>query len=154
MALKKGEKRLLMLLAPVVLIFLLDQLGVFGKKSKEVIDQTKTAITKTVAKVAQEARSEFGASSPSSVKKYDTWGRDPFATPEFENEQAAARRAASALVLKGIFKSGDRTFVMINDVVLEPGQEKKGIRLESIEGRKVVCRRGGQTYTLQWRERK
>ncbi len=150
MALKKNEKRLLIALAPVVLIFVLDRLGLFSKKKPTIIDKTKTVITNTYSKIAEGKDASSARKNALAVQRFDTWGRDPFATPELESQKAAAGR----LNLKGMFWIDGKPYVLINDVVLSEGQEKKGIKVERIEGKTVHCRRGGQSITLQWSAKK
>jgi hypothetical protein len=145
--LKKSEKTMLILLGGVIAVaipyFILS-----GKKKPKVIAQTRDKISQTIAQVVEKKGSSDKANM--AAVQYGDWGRDPFSTPELESQKAAASR----LVLKGIFISDGQPFALINDVILAAGQEKKGIKVERIEGKKVVCRRGGQQVTLQWSERK
>jgi len=150
MPLKKNEKRLLLALVPVLLIFVLDRLGLFSKKKPTIIDKTKTAITNTYTKIAEGKGTPSAQKKAITIQRFETWGRDPFATPELESQKAAAAR----LNLKGMFWMDGRPYVLINDVVLAEGQEKKGIKVERIEGKTVYCRRGGQSITLQWSAKK
>ena len=153
MQLKKNEKRMLIVLGVVVAIAIPFQL-LTGRKKPAVVQKTKEQITATVNRVGIAVASSKAAGRPVAAEWFDTWGRDPFSSPEIEREKIAAQRAAARLVLKGIFWTDGKPFAMINDVVLAEGQEKKGIRVDRIEGRKVICRRGGQLYTLQWSQSK
>jgi hypothetical protein len=150
MALKKNEKRMLLLLIPVLLIFVLDRFGLFSKKKSTAVDKTKTVIKSTYTKIAEGKGASSADSRPLAAQHIDSWGRDPFATPELESQKAASAR----LNLKGMFWMDGKPYVLINDVVLAEGQEKKGIKVQRIEGKKVYCQRGGQSITLQWSEKK
>jgi hypothetical protein len=81
---------------------------------------------------------------------FNTWGkRDPFSKPQAVL-QAEAAASSSPVVVKGIIWMKGKPYVLINDVILTAGEEKKGIRIDKIEGSKVYCRKGGNSYTLQW----
>ena len=153
MQLKKSEKRMLIVLGVVVAVAVPFQL-LTGRKKPAVVQKTREQISETVSRVGLGPVPSRTAGRPLAAERFDSWGRDPFASPEIEREKIAAQRAAARLVLKGIFWTDGKPFAMINDVVLSEGEEKKGIRVERIEGRKVVCRRGGQTANLQWSEPK
>jgi type II secretory pathway component PulC len=56
------------------------------------------------------------------------------------------------VVLKGIFWEAGKAYVLIDDYVLSEGEEEGGIKVEKIEGKNVICRKGGRQFTLQWRE--
>lgn len=134
---------------PVLLIFVLDRLGLFSKKKQNVVQDAKSTIVKTIDKVKTEVKSEKDVRSDSALH-YDSWGRDPFSTPELEKRKAGA----SSLNLKGMFWMDGKPYVLINDVVLSEGEEKKGIKVNRIDGKKVYCTRGGQSITLQWSEKR
>jgi hypothetical protein len=153
MALQAREKKMLMFAGPVaVLLLVLNFMGVFGGKSKS----SGKAVAKAKAKVSQMAKAvagkddaagSAGAASSGSLR-YDTWGnRDPFSKPVFRNQPQS-----TPIHVKGIIWKNGKPYVLINDVVLAVGEEKDGIRVDRIDGKKVFCRKGGSMYTLQWSE--
>lgn len=134
--------------------------GVFqiltGGKSKaskgvsQMAEKTISRVAETVAKTVQGERG-LKKTMVSGLVKYDTWGeRDPFSKPELPG--AAKASSSAPLHVRGIVWMQGKPYVLINDVILTVGEEKKGIRVEGIEGRKVFCRKGGKMYTLQWSE--
>jgi hypothetical protein len=154
MALQKREKTMLMVLGVVVVVFVL-YMVLSGGKSKQA-----TSVQAIVQKTAGQLGVESAVSrKPASALKYadredsllfNTWGkRDPFSKPQVVL-QAEAAAATSPVVVKGIIWMKGKPYVLINDVILTAGEEKKGIRIDKIEGNKVFCRRGGNSYTLQW----
>ncbi len=153
MALKKSEKRLLLILSAVVLVFLINQLISNGKKKN---GAQKSGITAKVEKIIPSLKSETVRAEKKEVAKknveYDSWGKDPFMIQRVSIQQAAeAASIDSSLQLKGIIRKGQNVYALINDQIISVGEEKDGIRVESIEGKEVVCVKNGVRITLQWK---
>jgi hypothetical protein len=152
MALQAREKKLLMIVGPVLaLILILNFMGVFGGKSKsagKAVDRAKARVTKVAQTVAGKAQTPAHVAVPGSGGPSAGWGdRDPFSKPVFRNQPQE-----TPVHVKGIIWKNGKPYVLINDVVLAVGEEKDGIRVDRIEGKRVYCRRGGSMYTLQWSE--
>lgn len=154
MALKKSEKRLLLILSVVVAVFLVNQI-ISGGKKKAAQQQTVTAAKggNTVPAMKGGTEAAGGTVQKTAVKgkvSYDSWGRDPFYSPNPAVKQAAAT-IESSLKLNGIIRKGQKVYALINDTIIGPGEEKDGIRVEKIEGKTVVCVKNGVRVTLEWK---
>jgi hypothetical protein len=156
MALQKREKTMLTVLGVVVVAVVLFQVltggkSKAGKEAALVAKKTASQVTRTVAGLT---KTEGVGKPPADAAGplYADWGsRDPFSKPEFEIQGGAAGQG-SPLNVKGIVWMQGKPYVLINDVILTIGEEKKGIRIDRIEGRKVFCRKGGKMFTLLWSE--
>lgn len=157
MALSEREKKMLKLLIPTVIVAGVIQFGPFGKK-KAPPPTTQPKGPSPIAKIPGvekivPSQPRATAGRPLTFQEFPTWGtRDPFSEPEFPSVLVPKPPPVVGLSLKGIVWIGDTPYVLINGEIIRVGEEKKGIRVERVEGRKVVCRRGGKTYTLEWRE--
>jgi hypothetical protein len=159
MALKKSEKRLLVILGVAVLVFLFDRF-VLSKGDKESEDIKKTPPKKVVSTVVPNTESSETTSQLSSrtqLKHFEEWGKDPFSINRFKSpsevsSSSGQKVAKSSVKLKGIFWKEGETFVLINDFILGEGEENKGLRVEKINGTEVLCSRGNRTFKLTWRE--
>jgi hypothetical protein len=157
MALKKSEKRMLIILAVVVVAA-----GIF-----KLIDKPKNV--KPVSEIGQNSQIQKSGQTniPQSqvlppdtnnskknveLKKYDSWGRDPFTIVKPPSPPKKIPPVKIDVVLKGIFWESGKAYVLIDDYVLAEGEEEGGIKVEKIEGKSVICRKGGRQFTLQWRE--
>jgi hypothetical protein len=155
MALQKRERTMLLVLGGVVVAAGLFQL-LSGGKSKPAVKNVKNLVEKTATQLGA-----LKAAPPKSAGSYryeneadsirlNTWGaRDPFSKP-VPVLQAEAAASGPSIVVKGIIWMQGKPYVLINDVVLTVGEEKKGIRIDKIVGRKVYCRKGGESFILQW----
>ena len=82
-----------------------------------------------------------GALTPK-VLPPETWGADPFVRDwVMVNELANLR-------LKAITLGGDRPYALINDQILQIGDEISGKRVAKIESDNVTLEQGGRTFTL------
>jgi len=82
-----------------------------------------------------------GALTPK-VLPPETWGADPFVRDwVMVNELANLR-------LKAITLGGDRPYALINDQILQIGDEISGKRVTKIESDNVTLEQGGRTFTL------
>jgi hypothetical protein len=154
MAMQKREKTMLMVLGGVVVAFVSYQV-LSGGKSKPVTG-IKSLVEKTAGQLGAESLTSrkpaaaFKYASEADSLQYNTWGkRNPFSKPQ-DVLIAEAAAAGAPVVVKGIIWMQGRPYVLINDVILTAGEEKKGIRVDRIEGRNVYCRKGGKSYNLQW----
>ncbi|MBN1550373.1 hypothetical protein JW979_02840 [bacterium] len=158
MALQKSEKRTLMIGGAVLAIGLVYILATSNKDDAKPGKTPKAAVSKIAKPLASITGSEKKDKKEEVAEihqvQYASWGRDPFldrkkaASAQVWKEQEEIKN----LVLKGIIRMGNKSYVMINDVILTVGQEKDGIYVESIEGNLVTCRRSGKTFTLEWKE--
>jgi hypothetical protein len=82
-----------------------------------------------------------GALAPK-VMLPETWGTDPFV-----RDWVMVNELAN-LKLKAITLGGDRPYALINDQILQAGDEISGKRIVSIESDKVTLEQGGRTFTL------
>jgi hypothetical protein len=157
MALQKREKTMLMFLGGVVVVAVLFQVLTGGKSKagKEAALIAKKTAGQITGAVAGLAKPESVGKRPADAAntQYSAWSaRDPFSRPEFEIQRGKAGQGGSPLTVKGIVWMRGSPYVLINDVILTVGEEKKGIRVDRIEGRKVFCRKGGKMFTLLWSE--
>jgi hypothetical protein len=151
MQLKKSEKRMLMLLIPTVIIAAVVML-MPSKKSK-----VKKAVAATTGKLTQSVAKLTGSVADTRKSAVDTlhfasWGeRDPFSKPQYTPYPSKRGDGEGpGLRVKGIVWMQGRPYVLINDQVLGVGEEKRGLRVERIEGKKIICRKGGKMITLTW----
>lgn len=90
---------------------------------------------------AQPAKTTTGALTPK-VLPPETWGTDPFVRDwVMVNELANLR-------LKAITLGGDRPYALINDQILQVGDEIGGKRVAKIESDNVTLEQGGRAFTL------
>ncbi len=151
MALKKSEKRLLIILGVAVFGFLFDRFVLSGGDKNDAaanvvqsVDQNPNMILAGVVSPDPVAASDEDSQS----SQFETWGRDPFSlTSSGDNSNTESRP-----VLKGIFWNQDQPYVLINNLVLGEGEEAEGVRVEEIREEEVLCYRGGQSFILHWRE--
>ena len=106
-----------------------------GAKAKAV--QPAPAATDTAAKPAEIT----GALTPK-VLPPETWGADPFV-----RDWVMVNELAN-LKLKAITLGGDRPYALINDQILQIGDEISGKRVAKIESDNVTLEQGGRTFTL------
>ena len=71
----------------------------------------------------------------------ETWGTDPFV-----RDWVMVNELAN-LKLKAITLGGDHPYALINDQILQVGDEISGKRIVSIESDKVTLEQGGRTFT-------
>lgn len=72
----------------------------------------------------------------------ENWGSDPFVRDWMLVNELAN------LSLKAITLGGDQSYALINDQILQEGDEISGKRIVSIESDKVTLEQGGRTFTL------
>ena len=106
-----------------------------GAKAKAV--QPAPAATDTAAKPVETT----GALTPK-VLPPETWGSDPFV-----RDWVMVNELAN-LKLKAITLGGERPYALINDQILQVGDEISGKRVTKIESDNVTLEQGGRTFTL------
>lgn len=106
-----------------------------GAKAKAV--QPAPAATDTAAKPAEIT----GALTPK-VLPPETWGADPFV-----RDWVMVNELVN-LKLKAITLGGERPYALINDQILQVGDEISGKRVAKIESDNVTLEQGGRTFTL------
>jgi len=72
----------------------------------------------------------------------ETWSSDPFV-----RDWVMVNELAN-LKLKAITLGGDQPYALINDQILQIGDEISGKRVAQIESEKVTLEQGGRTFTL------
>ena len=72
----------------------------------------------------------------------ETWGTDPFV-----RDWVMVNELAN-LKLKAITLGGDHPYALINDQILQVGDEISGKRVAKIESDNVTLEQGGRTFTL------
>jgi hypothetical protein len=73
----------------------------------------------------------------------ETWGTDPFVRDWIMVNELAN------FSLKAITLGGDRAYALINDQIVEEGDQISGKRIVRIESDRVTLEQGGRTFTLQ-----
>jgi hypothetical protein len=154
MALQKREKNMLLILGGVAVVAVLFQVLTGGKSKtgQDVTQIVKTTAGKLTGLVSGESPKGLVTPLPPDTAggHYNAWGsRDPFSKPEFEI-QPGKPGAGETITIKGVVWMGGKPYVLINDMILTLGEEKKGYRVERIEGGKVFIRKGGKMVTLLW----
>ncbi len=165
MALKKSEKRLLIILGVVVIGFLIYQFVLSGGKENNVIQQNVQNVAPTQVKSNTLLA---GVVSPNPVEAnielpmeyFESWGRDPFflidnkpvPATSSNNGSVTTKESKPKPVLKGIFWKSNKPYVLLDDLILSEGEEAEGIKVEKVNGSEVLCSQGSQSFTLYWRE--
>src|SRR5512136_1568023 len=132
MALQKREKKMLMIAGPVLaLVLVLNFMGVFDpKKAAEtpnLANKTINRVTETVTN-AVKGEGQSARKGTAGLVQYDKWAdRDPFSKPIFSGVNAPKAQSSSPLKLNGVIWMQGKPYVLINDVILTVGEEKKGI---------------------------
>ena len=106
-----------------------------GAKAKAV--QPAPTATDTAAKPAEIT----GALTPK-VLPPETWGADPFV-----RDWVMVNELVN-LKLKAITLGGERPYALVNDQILQVGDELSGKRVAKIESDNVTLEQGGRTFTL------
>ena len=101
------------------------------------VQPAPTATTDTAAKPADTT----GALTPK-VLPPETWGADPFV-----RDWVMVNELAN-LKLKAITLGGEHPYALINDQILQIGDEISGKRVTKIESDNVTLEQGGRTFTL------
>jgi hypothetical protein len=83
-----------------------------------------------------------GAVTPIAPGQPETWGGDPFVRDWIMVNELAN------LSLKAITLGGERAYALINNQILEEGDQISGKRIVKIESDKVTLEQGGRTFTL------
>ena len=164
MALKKSEKRLFVVLGVFILIFLVDQFMLGSDKSEKASPGVKlkdkgTELVKSVVPTSSDAQANAASLSTLPDKKYfEDWGRNPFASSKPKPVTRSTSRTGKKKVevkkpeLQGFFWKQGKAYVLVDKVILTEGEEKEGLRIDKIQDKEVLCSKGGQTFTLYWRE--
>lgn len=79
---------------------------------------------------------------PAEPRQPETWGTDPFVRDWVMVNELAE------LNLNAITIGGERAYALINDQILEVGDNISGKRIVSIDADKVVLEQGGRTFNL------
>jgi hypothetical protein len=157
---KKSEKRLLIVMGLAVVIFLVDRF-VLGKKKDGDIKNSNLKTTASTVKPLSVLKSGKGSQSlnlagKNKTKYFTDWGRDPFQISVKPPTQIRTGEVQKVRIrkpkLKGIFWKQGKGYVLLDDLILAEGEEKRGIRVVSIGIKEVLCRKAGNLFTLYWRE--
>lgn len=162
MALKKSEKRMLIILGIVALGFLIDRVFLTdGEKEKKVKDSPKKSAAQKINDMVlnKQVNNTDNIKKPvkilSSKMQFDNWGRDPFSKLQNRKKDKIIDTAKTKIVypkrvLKGFFTRGNKLYVLIDKLVLAEGEEKEGLKVLKIENNVVYCRELNRTFTLYW----
>ncbi len=160
MALKKSEKRLLIILGIAAAVFLVDKFIIEKKKKDAPAPQAQQNAPVPQAEIALKTPPK----SSSIRTVYNGWGKDPFYLPQKDHTGSSAGAAAVKAPqkseiktaplpeLKGMFWKEGKTYVLIGDAVIAEGEENEGLKIEKVEGKTVFCRQGNRSFTLFWSE--
>ncbi len=88
------------------------------------------------------APAQPAAWDPNAVRPSESWGTDPYVRDWVMVNELAE------LNLKAITIGGERAYVLINDQILEEGDQISNKRIVLIEPDKVTLEQGGRTFTL------
>ena len=93
---------------------------------------------------ATDADTETGlpGDAAAAERQPETWGSDPFVRDWVMTSELAE------MSLRAITIGGDKAYALINDQILEVGDEISGKRVVAIESEKVVLEQGGRTFDL------
>lgn len=108
---------------------------------------TAKAATTPAAKVLEPVAAAPAANTMTKVSatapmQPESWGSDPFVRDWMLVNELAS------LSLKAITLGGDQSYALINDQILQEGDEISGKRIVRIESDKVTLEQGGRTFTL------
>lgn len=159
MALKKNEKRMLMILGVVVSAAIINYV-ISGSSNKKPQVSKSDSIKKEMESVPAQTLPKTTPSIANfevKVKRFDNWGRDPFSIVPAQKTvsfaaQSKKKEETPKPKLKGIFWKQGRAYVLLDDFILREGEEKKGILVQKVQGTEVLCSQGNQSFTLRWRE--
>jgi hypothetical protein len=163
-ALKKGEKRLFVVLGVFIVIFLVDQFILSSDKSEKAAPSVKlkdkgTQMVKSVLEASPDAGAAVASLGTLPDKKhFDDWGRDPFTGSKPQSVARTGSRSEKKKVevkkpeLQGFFWKQGKAYVLVDKIILTEGEEKEGLRIDKIQDKEVLCSKGGHTFTLYWRE--
>ena len=165
MALKKSEKRLMVILGIVVAVFLIDQFIISsGDEEASTVKPGAASLNKLLKRSALSKLNSVEGSAVPKIskiegKRFETWGRDPFMVPKTAggiygstSGQSGGGKQKGGPKLQGFLWKKGKAYVLIDDAVLSEGEEKDGLRVERIRDKEVLCSKGGRTFTLYWRE--
>jgi hypothetical protein len=96
----------------------------------------------TPAPAAAAGDTTAAVASPLAPRAPESWGTDPFVRDWIMINEL------SNLSLKAVTMGGDRAYALINDQILEEGDQISGKRIAKIESDKVTLEQGGRTFTL------
>ncbi|UCG43780.1 MAG: hypothetical protein JSU73_03965 [candidate division WOR-3 bacterium] len=83
-----------------------------------------------------------GAEAETPAKQPETWGGDPFVR-DWVMTSELAEMSLSAITI-----GGDKAYALINNQILEVGDQISGKRIIEIQDEQVVLEQGGRTFTL------
>jgi hypothetical protein len=104
--------------------------------------KAKTADPAPTAKAGTAKPAEAAGALTPKVLPPETWGTDPFV-----RDWVMVNELAN-LKLKAITLGGESPYALINDQILQVGDEISGKRIASIESDYVTLEQGGRTFTL------
>lgn len=102
----------------------------------------KAAAPAPVPAAAGDTVAAAASPAPTAPREPESWGTDPFVRDWIMINEL------SNLSLKAITMGGDRAYALINDQILEEGDQISGKRIAKIESDKVTLEQGGRTFTL------
>ncbi len=106
---------------------------------------TAAGETTTPEEASPSETAESGPASASAeppAKRPETWGGDPFVRDWVMTSELAEMN------LSAITIGGDKAYALINNQILEVGDQISGKRIIEIQDEQVVLEQGGRTFTL------
>lgn len=153
MALKKSEKRLLGLLGVVAFIFIMDTFvcskGDDANKNNTVASRSASTIRKVTDNLTSRPAVNQVAALPK--ERFENWGKDPFYVKS-ETQIVKKKIQVKKPNIQGIFEKEGRTYVMVDDVIIEEGKSNNGLQIIAIDGNRITYNQNGRRYTLVWGE--
>ncbi|MFO7891163.1 MAG: hypothetical protein R6V04_12605 [bacterium] len=163
MALKKSEKRMLIILGIVVVIVIIFQVVT---KDKDKQTTTKPSVAKSLnapdnAMSSSTAQSQATQSSKKlgERKTFDSWGDNPFSTSsrqQRKKQSVSAETEAQNILPEhkflGVFEALGKKYALIDDLIIAEGEIKEGIKVMKIEVNSVTCEERGKIFSLYWSE--
>jgi type II secretory pathway component PulC len=145
MKVTKSQKRLLIILSLTIAYAVYDFIINMDQYSKYYFTEKKTPSTLIVPKSAENL-----ATKKLPIGQQYSWKRDPFmriGQTEPEKKDRVTQPDIK-LVLKAITKDANKSFVMINDLILKEGETVAGYRIDKIYNDKVQLIKNNKTTFL------
>jgi hypothetical protein len=108
--------------------------------SEAAAEETTTPEEASPSETAESGSAATKAEAP--AKQPETWGGDPFVRDWVMTSELAEMN------LSAITIGGDKAYALINNQILEVGDQISGKRIIEIQAEQVILEQGGRTFTL------
>ena len=145
MKVTKSQKRLLVVLAIVILYGIIDVIKNKDEYAQVYLGKKKVEQPKLISK-----SQSLLTKNKRTVPKIDlSWKRDPFVKIEDRPVRKVKKVAPKIhLKLNALTYAGENSFVMINDVILKEGEMIEGYRVDKISQNRVKLTKNGRSIYL------